>query len=359
LSANAVTLQDAMLRHQVLVQRLSSAEVAKFKPFLRQIDRAIRDALTDETITQMAKYRLEQLLNAVDALLIGIMNRFTQQLLLDLETYADHEAKFTAASLDAASTFDAIIPSPTQIRSAILSTPLSVKGRGRGSLLKPWLDQWTQGEIRAVNGALRRGAFEGKTNASMIRELRGSHDRNYQNGVIDLTRRNAEAVVRTAVQHVASVAREETYKANADIISIEQWLSTLDKRTCPSCRALDGKEFARGKGPKTPLHVNCRCIRIPVLKEEYAYLAEGETRASKGAKGGAQVAADLSYYEWLKGQPAWFQDQAIGPVRGALLRKGGLSAEDFARLSVDKYYAPLTLDEMRAIEPAAFKRAGL
>jgi SPP1 gp7 family putative phage head morphogenesis protein len=355
----AVPLQDAMLRHQVLVQRLSSAEVEKFRPFLREIDRAIRDALTDETITQLARYRLEQLLGAVDTLLAGILNRYSAKLLTDLETYALHEAKFAAASLDVVSTFDAVVPSATQIRAAILSTPLSVKGRGRGQLLQPWLDQWTQAEIRAVNGAIRRGAFEGKTNQQLIRELRGSHDRNYQDGVIDITRRSAEAVVRTAVQHVASVAREETYKANKDIISVEQWLATLDKRTCPSCRALDGKEFARGKGPKTPLHINCRCIRIPVLKEEYAYLQSGETRASKGAKGGGQVAADLSYYEWLKLQPAWFQDQAIGPVRGALLRKGGLSAEDFARLSVDKYYAPLTLDEMRTLDPMAFKRAGV
>jgi hypothetical protein len=67
----------------------------------------------------------------------------------------------------------------------------------------------------------------------------------------------------------------------------------------------------------------------------------------------------LSYYDWLKEQPASFQDQAIGPVRAKLLRDGGLSASRFAELSVDKYFAPLTLPEMQALDPVAFKRAGL
>ena len=355
----AVPIQDALLRHQVLIQRFSSSEVAKFKPFLREMDRALRDTLADASLTDLERYRAEQLLSTVDTLLAGILNRFSRQLLLDLETYADHEAKFSAGALDAATTFDAIVPSVTQIRAAILSTPLSVKGSGRGQLLKPWLDAWTQSEIRAANGVLRRGAFEGKTNQAIISELRGSHLRNYHDGLLNVTARHAEAVVRTAVAHVASVARDETAAANSDIIKAEKWLATLDKRTCPRCASLDGHQFPVGKGPSTPLHISCRCVRIPVLNDEFAYLQAGRTRASKGAEGGKQVASDLSYYDWLKTQPANFQDQAIGPTRAKLLRDGGLSAEQFAKLNVDKNFSPMTLLEMRAAEPIAFKRAGL
>jgi hypothetical protein len=118
-------------------------------------------------------------------------------------------------------------------------------------------------------------------------------------------------------------------------------------------------EFPIGKGPSTPLHFSCRCVRIPILKDEYAFLEKGETRASKGAEGGAQVDANLTYFSWLKNQPADFQDQAIGPTRGKLLRDGGLSATRFAELQVDKTFAPMTLDEMRVADSAAFKRAGL
>lgn len=356
---SAPAFQDMLLQHQVLIQRLSTAEVNKFKPFLRQMDRVLRDALADINVTDFARSRLETLLKSVDTLLAGVLNKFSQQLLLDLEDYAGHEARFTAGVLDATTTFDAIVPTAAQIRKAITSTPLGVKGSGRGSLLKSFLTQFSAAEVRAANGVIRRGAFEGKTNAGIVQELRGSHERGYADGVLQITSRHAEAVVRTAVNHVASIARDETYAANSDIIEKERWLATLDKRTCPFCRSLDGREFPLGKGPGSPLHISCRCLRIPVLKDEYAALDKGGTRASKGAEGGQQVSADLSYYEWLKTQPASFQDAAIGPTRGKLLRDGGLSAEKFARLQADKTFAPLTLKEMRAIDPIAFKRAGV
>ena len=355
----AVPLQDALLRHQVLLQRFSSSEVAKFKPFLREMDRALRDALADTAVTDFQRHRLEKLLSTVDTLLAGILNRFSKQLLLDLETYADHEARFSAGALDAATTFDAIIPSIPQIRAAILSTPLGVKGSDRGALLKSFVQNWTQTEVRSVNGAIRRGAFEGKTNQAIISELRGSHLRNYQDGLLNVTSRHAEAVVRTAVQHVATIAREESFAANSDIIKAYQWLASLDKRTCPTCRALDLKEFPPDSGPRPPIHPQCRCTLVPLLKDDFAYLQAGETRASKGAEGGKQVSGDLSYYEWLRQQPASFQDQAIGPTRGKLLRDGGLSAKRFAELQVDKTFAPLTLDEMKVLDPIAFKRAGI
>ncbi|MNR66542.1 hypothetical protein D3C85_1900820 [compost metagenome] len=69
--------------------------------------------------------------------------------------------------------------------------------------------------------------------------------------------------------------------------------------------------------------------------------------------------ADLSYYNWLKQQPASFQDRAIGPVRAKLFREGGLSIERFAELQLDRNFSPLTLAQMKAIEPLAFERAGL
>jgi hypothetical protein len=155
------------------------------------------------------------------------------------------------------------------------------------------------------------------------------------------------------------MSMDDIYKANEDIIKATQWLATLDKRTCLSCASLDGKQFPPGSAPRPPLHIGCRCVLIPVLLDEYAYLDAGSTRASKGAEGGQQVAGDLSYYEWLKQQPADFQDEAIGPVRGKLLRDGGLPAEKFASLNVDKNYAPLTLESMKEIDPIAFKKAGI
>jgi hypothetical protein len=94
---------------------------------------------------------------------------------------------------------------------------------------------------------------------------------------------------------------------------------------------------------------------VPVLKEQYRYLSEGEERSAENGP----VDANLTYYEWLKTQPAAFQDEALGKTRGQLMRDGGLSAERFGRLNLGRDFRPMTLDEMRKKEPAAFKRAGL
>jgi len=54
-----------------------------------------------------------------------------------------------------------------------------------------------------------------------------------------------------------------------------------------------------------------------------------------------------------------FIETAIGPTRARLLMNGGLSAERFAALQLDKNFQPLTLDEMKDLEPLAFQRAGV
>jgi hypothetical protein len=71
------------------------------------------------------------------------------------------------------------------------------------------------------------------------------------------------------------------------------------------------------------------------------------------------VPASQSYYAWLKTQPAAFQDSVIGPTRGALFRRGGLSAQRFAELQLGKNFKPIDLDAMRKLEPVAFERAGI
>jgi hypothetical protein len=68
----------------------------------------------------------------------------------------------------------------------------------------------------------------------------------------------------------------------------------------------------------------------------------------------------MSYYTWVKTQNAAWQDFAIGPTYGKLLRNGGLTADQFAKLRVDKYTGkPLSLAKMEVINPAAFKKANI
>lgn len=361
MAANRAIL-DATIRHAVFLERLKSNEVTKFAPFLKEIDRSLRDRLTKADLTSYNTQRLKRLLDEVDGLLLGIFGRFTDQLQLDLVDIANYEAQFEAASLNnavpAGVTLEAVVPTAEAIRTAILSNPLGVRGIDGGKLLGSFIEDWSTTERTRVAGTIRQGFFEGQTNFQIIKNIRGTKALGYKDGILATTDRNAATVVRTAVQHVASQARMETAKANPNIVKGIRLIATLDSRTSQICRSLDQRTFPVNEGPRPPFHPNCRTsfVLITRLSEMFG---KGATRASKGADGAGQVNADVTYYSWLKQQPAAFQDKALGPTRGKLFRNGGLSAERFASLQLDRNFAPMTLDEMKAVEPLAFERAGI
>src|SRR5690606_14033941 len=107
-----------------------------------------------------------------------------------------------------------------------------------------------------VAGAIRLGVAQGQTVLQVVQAIRGTRAQRYGDGILAVTSRHAETVVRTAVAHVGTVARSETYARNADIIKGEQWSSTLDQRTSSVCRSLDGRVFKLGEGPMPPAHPN-------------------------------------------------------------------------------------------------------
>ena len=74
------------------------------------------------------------------------------------------------------------------------------------------------------------------------------------------------------------------------------------------------------------------------------------TRASMDG----QVPADLTYNKWLKGKPAAFQDDVLGPTRGKLFR-AGMPVDRF----VNKAGDTLTLDDLRKRDAEFFKKAGI
>lgn len=350
-------LIESSTRHSVYLERLKSGEVNRFAAFLGQMDKKIRDRLTHDDLTEFSRNRLERLLRQIDKDLAAIFADHYDELKGNLIDLAEYEAGFEARSIANALTedvpFETVIPAVEQVRSAVFSAPLSVKGPDGGSLLEPFLKNWSAGERRRITGAIRQGFYEGQTNAEIIRSIRGTKAKNFEDGILGMTARSAEATVRTGVAHAAQTARMETMQANADILKGYRWVATLDSRTSDQCRSLDGEIFPLDKGPRPPLHIRCRSSMAPELIDKFQALTKGATRASKDGP----VDAKETYYSWLKRQPAEFISDTIGPERANLLMNGGLSAEQFAKLQLGRNFKPLTLAEMREREPLAFARA--
>jgi hypothetical protein len=68
-----------------------------------------------------------------------------------------------------------------------------------------------------------------------------------------------------------------------------------------------------------------------------------------------RVPAATTYQDFLGRQSAAFQDEVLGKTKGVLFRKGGLKVDQF----VDRNGTELTLDQLAATKPEAFRKAGL
>lgn len=353
-------LTNSAIRLQVLVERVKAGEVDKIDALLKDADKVLRERLTRATVTAVQRDRIEALLVEVRKALATLYDRHSAAFLARMdelgEGIADTEARALAAALGG---LDTATPTARAIHAAATTAPLGARGAGGGLLLETFVSRWAEADLDRVEGTIRRGFFEGRTTDQIIRDVRGTKAANYADGILDVNRRNARTVVHTAVQHVATQARVATLNANSDLIVRYRWISTLDSRTSDQCQALDQQEFELGEGPLPPAHPNCRSTIVPITKtfrELGLDLDEPEpgTRASVDG----QVPGNISYFEWLKQQPADFVEEALGPTRADLFLRGGLSADEFARLGLSKNFQPLTIEQMREKAPLVFKRAG-
>lgn len=345
-------LHDVTVRFQVYLERLKAGEMRRVDTAMRQMDRAIRRALEsagDAPSQRQLSLLLAQLRRDMTRAVDGNADAYFRT----LRKFSDYSTEFHLRTVELV--LPATAPALASVSSAaawagVLASPI----QATGELLEPFVDTWGSSAIRRVEGAIRTGYAQGKTTQEIVRQIRGTKANNFKDGILGgVIKRDANAMVRTSLQHVNTAAQQMVYEDNSDIIEGYIWISTLDSRTSQTCRSLDGQVFKLGKGPVPPIHINCRSSTIPKIKG--VDLLSETTRASKGG----QVPATQSYYEWLKTQPAAFQNDALGPTRAILFREGGLSAEQFAKLNLDKNFQPLSLEEMRQKNPAAFRKAGV
>lgn len=358
--ATSKYLIDIFTRHQVYLERVKAGIVGSFDPTMQRLDALLRQALMEvdaQSIGELSNLRLESLLRQIQVEEEKLLGDYARNLLVKLQDQATYDAQFAYEALDRAllNPGSLVSPAPSIIWANAITQPVQAVGQ----LLQPFINTWSQKNILAVEAVIRNAHAQGFTVQQTVLSIRGTKANGYRDGVLNNVQRNVDIMVRTSLQHVSNAGRQATFEANDDIVEGYRWISTLDNRTTPQCRSLDQQVFEYGKGPTPPIHLGCRSTTVPEMKETAALLGGGLKRAAKGPEGGTQVPAGQSYYQWLKNQPAAFQDEVLGPTRGKLLRNGGLSAEEFARLNLGRNFEPLTLDEMRKLAPQAFDQANL
>lgn len=337
-----MSLLTSLISHQIWLQRNASGEVKDLAPFIQEMRDEIKRQVLLFGDDGRSTARLNKLLRDLEEALTGLAGDWQTKLTEDLKELAAYEAEWNVKTLTANVNAEFVTPTAEQVWAAAEFQPLSLSDKPVD--FAKLMDGWGETEVARLVTGVKMGFVQGQTTRQIVKNVVGS------GGLADISERNAATVIRTALSHVSNEARNETYRQNDDIIEKYEIIATLDSRTSTICRSLDGQEYEIGKGPMPPFHPNCRTTTAPVISSEFDFLDKGAKRAAKGAEGGTQVSADTTYYEFLKQQPAWFQDQALGPVRGKIFRNSGISPEEFRVISVDGFGNPLTLKQMAELD---------
>ena len=205
---------------------------------------------------------------------------------------------------------------------------------------------------------VRNGLLTGESTDKLARRLKGrlrfgqraqSLRQLAQAGgqVTSVANHQVMALVRTSVNQVANASSQQVYEANQSITKRYRYIATLDGRTSPICRALDGQEFDYGKGPTPPQHFNCRSTTVPLI--DYEGLEITPPKPGKRRSKDGLVPENQTYGQWLHNQSKETKADVLGPEKvpyfNRLARKYGPS--DAIRKFVSEDGSELTLEQLQ------------
>lgn len=255
---------------------------------------------------------------------------------LDVESVIDYEiGKQSELLREYGNLVDLTLPTAEQIVSAIEFKPIV------NMTYQSYLNGIEANFYNVWDTEVRTGYLTGETTQAIIRKVMGRVAGNAQLaevGKMQALRNSVTANTRTALQAFANETRMEVFRRNDDLFTGYRWVSTLDRRTCIVCGQYDGHVFRSTKKlPDIPLHINCRCLVIPVVKGGESFT---DTRASEGG----QVDIKITFEDWLKMQPKSVQKDVLGATRYELFAQGKADLKTF--ISDNKV---LTLDDLRKL----------
>lgn len=384
---------NAMIRHQIGLLRVSGSIRNEIYRILDSTETDIADKITRRLAghkgidSPQTVQRLSSLLTAIRETRLRAWREITPLWLQRIREVAAMEPQFTDTALKTVAPvqLETVLPPTRLLHSLVASRPFE------GRVLRDWAADVRRADLRRIEDQIRIGLVQGEPSQVIARRVVGSARQRGRNGVTEITRRNAMAITRTAVNHISNQARREYLMENKALFREEMFVATLDNRTTFICMSLDGTRFPVGEGEIPPVHMLCRSLRVAVVSEEALgsrpakpvterqLLREFSERRGiqapgrradlpRGTKGAfddysrtrireltGTVPSKVSYQEWLSTQSNMFQRDVLGPTRAKLFRDGGLRLDRF----VDRAGTELPLSQLARVHAAAFRAAGL
>ncbi|HBB9211365.1 TPA: hypothetical protein JRS25_004139 [Escherichia coli] len=248
--------------------------------------------------------------------------------------------------------------SEEQLYSAVMSKPF------QGRLLSEWADNIESDRMKKIENAIRTGYLTGETSVQIARRVTGTKKNNYKDGIINVSRANATAIAKTALNHLQTVALDSFTKANKDIINGYMWVSTLDNKTTTICILRDGLFYTTdwkpinhdlpALGGAGRAHFCCRSFPMPVTVsiDKLGKINRSDVTPELRASMNGQVSGGLTYLEWIKSQSYSTLVDVFGVTRARLVVDAGFNVSQF----YDKGEL-IPLEELKEAHANMFARA--
>lgn len=366
-------LQDAFLFRATQMLRLATSELRQVLRLLRDLETTLLSRLQRRDLdptapirTAFQRARLTRLLNETQGEIATGYRAVAQQQRRSLIDVAQVEHVATTTMLNSAIGVDLLSPSlsPSQLRALVDDTFIS-GGTSQAATIKDWWGRQAAATQQRFAATIRQGMLQDETIGKLIQRVRGTRAARYQDGIMAISRRDAETLVRTAVMGVYNTAHDTTYREFPEVVQGRMLLVTLDSRTTPICIARssgawrnDGTPFPwslrQEPFPGTPpYHMRCRSILVPVTRaytDMVGRVSAHQKSAMQALEPEDKDALTLprprqeDYSVWLKRQPADIQVKVLGVKRRQLWLDGSLDLHDL----IDQRGRPLTLKELQA-----------
>ena len=346
-------LFDSTIELHLDIERTGAEARATIIELLKNLEKELIAKVADG-VTDWSKARIAKQLSEADAVIRQYYDDAAGIARDTTTSVAQVSASATATSLSAAvggQVAISVIPTATYLETLAGNTII------QGAIQSDWWDRQASDVAFKFQSAVRQGLVAAETTPQIVKRVRD---------VMDLSRRNAEALVHTSVQSVANATREKLFEDNTDVISGKEWSAALDRKTCPTCGVRDGKRWDANSKPIShgipyvmpPQHFRCRCSMVPVLKTwKELGINMDELPESTRASMEGQV-TDKTFEDWLKRKTETdptFADRALGKGRAELFRDGKITMDQM--ISGGK---PLSLAELEAkyVSPDSFWAKG-
>ncbi|MFB6349472.1 minor capsid protein [Moraxella sp. ZJ142] len=319
------------MKQLINLERLKSYLSVQFQLTVKQIDDFLQSVVFRREISELKHKEVDLLLKKSNQRIGALLIAYVGELKQNWQGLYKHRYQLLADGKTKDASFD---------------TPLRITANV-GITLNDMLQNFGEQETKKLTNAIRYAHANNLSNQDLVKIIRGTRARRYQDGILATSTKNAKTLAHTGTAIIESQAKQQFIADNKDIIKGIKVMATLDFRTSTICRHLDGEFMPLDKAIYPPYHYNCRT--------SFQIVYDGYQQPNKRASING-VTDNISYYEWLKQQPDKYQDEVLGKTRAKLFRDGGLAIERFKQLQLDRNFTPLTLDEMRKLESGAFER---